>query len=77
MPPNKPASRPPNKPPVMLCSRCKRLFNSCVVGQCPHPAVNQCYGDHICMYCCLKCKHHKKIKSIGGITCGYGGDING
>lgn len=71
MPPKK-----PTKPPVMLCSRCKRLFYSSAVATCPHPGVNQCFGEHICMYCCMKCKHHIKNKIPHGVKCGYGGDIN-
>lgn len=73
MPPksNKPTLS--NKP--ILCGRCKRLFYPCAVATCPHPAVNQHFGKHICMYCCMKCEHHKKITNPGGVTCVYGGDL--
>lgn len=54
---------------VIMCNRCKRLFNSYSVAKCNHEAVNKHYGNRICMYCCMKCKHHKKITNPGGVTC--------
>ena len=73
MPPTKTKIYTENKP--ILCARCKRLFYPCAVAHCPHPAVNEHFGERICMYCCMKCKHHKKITNPGGVTCGYGGDL--
>ena len=58
-----------NKDSFIMCDRCKRLFNSYSVANCNHTAVNQHFGNHICMYCCMKCKHHKKIPNCGAIGC--------
>ena len=55
--------------PYIMCDRCKRLFNFYSVAKCKHAAVNQHFGEHICMYCCMKCKHHSKIPDCGGIKC--------
>lgn len=62
----------------ITCGRCKRLFYSFSVAKCPHPTVNKYFGQHICIYCCSKCKHHIKFEHHGGVACGYnGGDNNG
>ena len=50
-----------------MCDRCKRLFHSYAVANCKHEAVNKYYGQHICVYCCKKCKHHEKV--ICGVRC--------
>lgn len=49
------------------CSHCKREFHDCAVRKCPHPSVNKHFGTDICVYCCMKCKHH--IKGGIGIGC--------
>jgi len=63
------------------CDRCKRTFRSISVAHCRHPTVNQHIGNHICIYCCMKCKHHKKMPNCGAIGCNLtlnnGGDNNG
>lgn len=51
------------------CDRCKRTYHSISVARCRHPTVNQHIGEHICVYCCMKCKHHKKIPNCGAIGC--------
>lgn len=54
---------------AIMCDRCKRLFNFYSVASCKHEVVNQYYGKHICMYCCMRCQHHKKTINPGGVTC--------
>ena len=58
-----------NNEPFIMCDRCKRLYRSLAVAQCNHTAVNQHYGNHICMYCCRKCKHHTTTPYFGGVGC--------
>ena len=63
---------------VIMCGRCRRLYNSISGRKCPHPKVQEFYGDYICASCCRTCKNHIKFQLHGGIACGYtGGDING
>ena len=56
-----------NKEHTIMCDRCKRLFHSYTVAKCKHEAVNKHYGENICMYCCMKCKHHEKV--VCGVVC--------
>lgn len=57
------------------CDRCKREYRTISVSTCPHPKVNQYLGNHICVYCCKRCKHH--IDVPWALKCGYiGGDNN-
>ena len=55
-----------------FCNRCKRQHTALAVAHCKHPAVNKHFGEHICMYCCMKCKFHVKVTNPCGITCSYG-----
>jgi hypothetical protein len=55
------------KEDVIKCDRCNRLFHSYSVAHCTHEAVNKYYGKRICMYCCMKCKHHTKDRI--GVGC--------
>ena len=54
---------------TVMCDRCKRLYHSIAVANCKHEVVNQYYGEHICVYCCKKCKHHTKFPNCGAIGC--------
>jgi len=56
-----------NKEIYTMCDRCKRLYHSYTVANCKHEAVNKHYGQHICLYCCMRCKHHKKVDF--GVMC--------
>lgn len=57
------------------CDKCGRLLRPCTIANCKHPAVNKVFGEHICMYCCRKCKFHIlltiKEHGLGGVKCGY------
>lgn len=67
-----------NSENYIMCDRCKRRLHVISVARCRHPAVNQHFGEHVCMYCCMKCKYHIKNYNPHSISCGYtGGDING
>ena len=55
----------------VVCDRCKREFRPGVILNCHHEAVNKHFGEHICMYCCMKCKHHIKHVSPCAVSCGY------
>ena len=61
------------QPKYVVCGRCRRERHSFSALRCKHPAVRRTYGEcHICMYCCMTCKHHVKGE-WGGIRCGYEG----
>lgn len=51
------------------CDRCKRTFHTISVARCRHPTVKQHYGANICLYCCMKCKHHYKAETFDAIGC--------
>ena len=57
------------------CDKCGRICADNIVATCEHPAVNRVFGNHICMYCCRKCKHHYllTVKEYGfcGVQCRY------
>lgn len=52
---------------MKTCDHCKKAWNDCAVRKCPHPGVNQKYGENICRECCLKCKH--SFESRVGLGC--------
>ena len=52
---------------LTMCDRCKRIFHSYTVAKCKHKTVNEHYGQNICMYCCMRCKHHEKVYC--GVRC--------
>ena len=54
-----------------VCSRCGREWHAAMVRECPHPKVNEVYGEHICIYCCKRCKLRIPVQYIDGLKCGY------
>ena len=41
---------------AIVCEACKRKFYDSLIRVCPKKD-----GEHrICLYCCMKCKHHYK-----------------
>ena len=67
--------------PHVRCDKCGRAFAECVVANCKHPAVNQVFGTHICMYCCIGCKFHIRLTvekhGMCGVQCGYNEERSG
>ena len=57
------------KQQTLTCARCGYTFASTVVRKCPHEAVNRLLGEHICIYCCKKCKFHTKQPFCGAVGC--------
>lgn len=56
---------------VVVCDRCRRAFRDSIVRHCPDKAVNKYLGEHICIYCCKRCKHHTTVPYCGAIGCEY------
>ena len=56
---------------VLICARCHRAFHTGIMFQCPHPKVQELYGDAICIYCCKRCIHHESMPLFDGVRCGY------
>ena len=63
---------------MIRCRKCGRLCADCLVRACKHPTVKAVFGEHICMYCCLKCKFHIRLTinehGLCGVKCGYKGE---
>ena len=56
---------------TQTCCRCGREWRADMCRACPHPRVQQVYGENICVYCCKRCKLHKTVPYFDGIKCGY------
>lgn len=42
------------------CDRCGYIYRKSGLRKCRHEAVIAKYGENICRYCCMKCKHVDK-----------------
>lgn len=54
-----------------VCSRCGREWREDMLRACPHPKVQEVFGEYICWYCCKHCKHRIPVKYYDGLKCGY------
>lgn len=53
----------------LACAKCGRLLSDAIVRKCPHEAVNRLLGEHICIYCCQKCKFHTRQPFCSVVGC--------
>lgn len=58
-------------PKTQVCSRCGREWRHGMVWACPHPKVQEVFGENICVYCCKRCRYSIPVDFCDGIKCGY------